>query len=202
MQAGFAMVESGFTRAKNAANIMMKNLMDFSIGSIAFWAIGFGIMFGADALGLFGVDGFFLAKGDPSTKDGLWQLTFWLFQVVFAATAATIVSGAMAERTRFPAYLVYSVFMTALIYPLVGHWVWGGGWLAGLGFTDFAGSTVVHSVGGWAGLAGAIVLGPRTGKYVKVNGKTHVKDIPGHNITLAALGVVILWFVWFYLPVS
>ena len=197
MQAGFAMVESGFTRAKNAANIMMKNLMDFSIGSIAFWAIGFGVMFGTDALGLLGIDGFFLAKGDPSTKEGLWQLTFWMFQVVFAATAATIVSGAMAERTRFSGYLVYSVFISALIYPIVGHWIWGGGWLAGLGFMDFAGSTVVHSVGGWAGLAGAIVLGARTGKYIKINGKTNVKAIPGHNLPLAALGVFILWFGWF-----
>jgi len=123
MQAGFAMVEGGFTRAKNAANIMMKNLMDFSIGSIAFWAIGFGIMFGADALGLFGKDGFFLTAGNPTTKEGLWQLTFWMFQVVFAATAATIVSGAMAERTKFSGYLVYSVFISALIYPVVGHWI-------------------------------------------------------------------------------
>jgi len=197
MQAGFAMVEGGFTRAKNAANIMMKNLMDFSIGSIAFWAIGFGIMFGADVIGLFGKDGFFLAGGDPTTKEGLWQLTFWMFQVVFAATAATIVSGAMAERTKFSGYLVYSVFITALVYPVVGHWIWGGGWLSNLGFTDFAGSTVVHSVGGWAGLAGAIILGPRAGKYIRLNGKTTVKAIPGHNIPLAALGVFILWFGWF-----
>ncbi len=197
MQAGFAMVEGGFTRAKNAANIMMKNLMDFSIGSIAFWAIGFGIMFGADALGLFGKDGFFLTAGNPTTKEGLWQLTFWMFQVVFAATAATIVSGAMAERTKFSGYLVYSVFISALIYPVVGHWIWGGGWLSNLGFIDFAGSTVVHSVGGWAGLAGAIILGPRTGKYIRLNGKTTVKAIPGHNIPLASLGVFILWFGWF-----
>ena len=197
MQAGFAMVEGGFTRAKNAANIMMKNLMDFSIGSIAFWAIGFGIMFGADALGLFGKEGFFLTAGNPTTKEGLWQLTFWMFQVVFAATAATIVSGAMAERTKFSGYLVYSVFISALIYPVVGHWIWGGGWLSNLGFIDFAGSTVVHSVGGWAGLAGAIILGPRTGKYIRLNGKTTVKAIPGHNIPLASLGVFILWFGWF-----
>ena len=197
MQAGFAMVEGGFTRAKNAANIMMKNLMDFSIGSIAFWAIGFGIMFGADAIGLFGKDGFFLSGGDPTTKEGLWELAFWMFQVVFAATAATIVSGAMAERTKFSGYLVYSVFITALVYPVVGHWIWGGGWLSNLGFTDFAGSTVVHSVGGWAGLAGAIILGPRAGKYIRLNGKTTVKAIPGHNIPLAALGVFILWFGWF-----
>jgi len=197
MQAGFAMVEGGYTRAKNAANIMMKNLMDFSIGSIAFWAVGFAIMFGADTLGLIGTDGFFLTGGDPSTREGLWQLAFWMFQVVFAATAATIVSGAMAERTRFSAYLVYSVFISGLIYPIVGHWIWGGGWLAGLGFTDFAGSTVVHSVGGWAGLAGAIVLGPRAGKYVRAGERIVVKAIPGHNIPLAALGVFILWFGWF-----
>ena len=126
MQAGFAMVEAGFTRAKNAVNIIMKNLMDFSVGSIAYWAIGFGIMFGADKAGLFGSDGFFLSGGDPSTGDGLWQIAFWLFQVVFAATAATIVSGAMAERTKFSGYLIYSVFISALIYPVVGHWIWGG----------------------------------------------------------------------------
>jgi len=194
MQAGFAMVEAGFTRAKNAGNIMMKNLMDFSIGSIAFWAIGFGIMFGADAFGLFGTDGFLLSKADPSTGDGLWQFAFWIFQTVFAATAATIVSGAMAERTKFTSYLIYSVFITAFIYPIVGHWIWGGGWLSNKGMVDFAGSTVVHSVGGWAALAGAIILGPRLGKYNK-DGSSNA--IPGHNIPLAALGVFILWFGWF-----
>ncbi|MDP6587589.1 MAG: hypothetical protein QF535_23285, partial [Anaerolineales bacterium] len=161
MQAGFAMVETGFTRAKNAANIMMKNVMDFSIGSIAFWLVGFGIMFGTSAFGLFGTNGFFLGAADPSSGDGLWQFAFWMFQAVFAATAATIVSGAMAERTKFSAYLFYSVFITALIYPVVGHWIWGGGWLSAKGIVDFAGSTVVHSVGGWAALAGAIMLGPR-----------------------------------------
>ncbi len=194
MQAGFAMVETGFTRAKNASNIMMKNLMDFSVGSIAYWAVGFGIMFGADRLGLFGSNGFFLSVGDPSSGDGLWQFAFWMFQVVFAATAATIVSGAMAERTKFIGYLLYSAIISALIYPVVGHWIWGGGWLGGRGMIDFAGSTVVHSVGGWAALAGAIVLGPRLGKYGP-NGT--VKAIPGHNIPLAALGVFILWFGWF-----
>lgn len=198
MQAGFAMVEAGFTRGKNAVNIIMKNLMDFSVGSIAFWAIGFGIMFGADRLGMFGVSGFFLSGGDPSTSDGLWQIAFWMFQVVFAATAATIVSGAMAERTKFSGYLIYSVIISALIYPVVGHWIWGGGWLSKLGMIDFAGSTVVHSVGGWAGLMGAIVLGPRIGKYLDNNGgKKTSKAIPGHNIPLAALGVFILWFGWF-----
>ena len=194
MQAGFAMVETGFTRAKNAANIMMKNVMDFSIGSIAFWLVGFGIMFGTSAFGLFGTNGFFLGAADPSSGDGLWQFAFWMFQAVFAATAATIVSGAMAERTKFSAYLFYSVFITALIYPVVGHWIWGGGWLSAKGIVDFAGSTVVHSVGGWAALAGAIMLGPRLGKYNK-DGSSNA--IPGHNIPLAALGVFILWFGWF-----
>ena len=194
MQAGFAMVETGFTRAKNACNIMMKNLMDFSIGSIAFWLVGFGIMFGTSAFGLFGTDGFFLSSADPSTADGLWQFAYWMFQAVFAATAATIVSGSMAERTKFGSYLFYGVFITAFIYPVVGHWIWGGGWLAEKGMIDFAGSTVVHSVGGWAALAGAIMLGPRLGKYNK-DGSTNA--IPGHNIPLAALGVFILWFGWF-----
>lgn len=194
MQPGFAMVETGFTRAKNAANVLMKNLMDFSIGSIAFWLIGFGIMFGADKFGLFGTTGFFLRSANPSTEEGLWQFAYWMFQIVFAATAATIVSGAMAERTRYPAYLFYSFFVCALIYPIVGHWIWGNGWLAAKGFIDFAGSTVVHSVGGWAALAGAMLVGPRLGKYNK-DGSSNA--IPGHNIPLAALGVFILWFGWF-----
>ena len=197
MQAGFAMVETGFTRAKNAVNIMMKNLMDFSMGSLAFWAIGFGLMFGASSTGWFGTSGFFLSDfkigGDP------WVLAFWMFQAVFCATAATIVSGAMAERTKFSGYLIYSVVLSAIIYPVFGSWAWGSlfngkGWLEGLGFIDFAGSTVVHSVGGWAALAGTIVLGPRMGKYMK-NGK--VKPILGHNMPLAALGVFILWLGWF-----
>jgi Amt family ammonium transporter len=197
MQAGFAMVESGFTRAKNAVNIMMKNLMDFAMGSLAFWAIGFGLMFGATSTGWFGTTGFFLSDFSPGEDP--WVLAFWMFQVVFAATAATIVSGAMAERTKFSGYLVYSVFVSALIYPIFGSWAWGSlykgaGWLEGLGFIDFAGSTVVHSVGGWIALAGAIVLGPRLGKYTK-DGK--VRPIPGHNLPLAALGVFILWLGWF-----
>lgn len=197
MQAGFAMVESGFTRAKNSVNIMMKNLMDFSIGSLGYWILGFGIMFGATMGGLFGTSGFFLADAIPDTAD--WPFAFFIFQTVFAATAATIVSGAMAERTKFSSYLVYSVVISALIYPISGHWAWGSlfngaGWLENLGFIDFAGSTVVHSVGGWAALAGAIVLGPRIGKYAK-NGKS--KAIMGHSIPLAALGVFILWFGWF-----
>jgi Amt family ammonium transporter len=186
MQAGFAMVESGFTRAKNSINIMMKNLMDFSIGSIAFWAIGFGIMFGATTTGWFGTSGFFLSDFTPDGDP--WVLAFWMFQVVFAATAATIVSGAMAERTKFTGYILYSIVVSGLIYPVFGSWAWGSllngsGWLEGFGFIDFAGSTVVHSVGGWAALAGAIVLGPRLGKYTK-DGK--IKPIMGHNIPLAA----------------
>jgi Amt family ammonium transporter len=197
MQAGFAMVETGFTRAKNAINIMMKNLMDFAMGSLAFWAIGFGLMFGITKTGWFGTSGFFLSDFSPGGDP--WVLAFWMFQVVFAATAATIVSGAMAERTKFVGYLIYSVLISALIYPVFGSWAWGslykgGGWLEGLGFIDFAGSTVVHSVGGWAALAGAIVLGPRLGKYTK-DGK--IKPILGHNMPLAALGVFILWLGWF-----
>ncbi len=197
MQAGFAMVESGFTRAKNAVNIMMKNLMDFSVGSIAFLVLGFGIMFGTNPSGWFGTDGFLLS--DFAKDADKWLYAFWMFQVVFAATAATIVSGGMAERTKFSAYLVYSVVISALIYPVYGSWAWGGlyhgsGWLEKLGFIDFAGSTVVHSVGGWAAMWGAIMLGPRKGRYTK-EGK--VVAIPGHSIPMAALGVFILWFGWF-----
>ena len=197
MQAGFAMVEVGFTRAKNAVNILMKNLMDFAIGSMVFWAIGFGLMFGVSSTGWFGTSGFFLSDFAPG-KDP-WVLAFWMFQAVFAATAATIVSGAMAERTKFIGYLVYSALVSALIYPIFGSWAWGSlyhgnGWLENLGFIDFAGSTVVHSIGGWMALAGALVLGPRIGKYAKDG---TVKAIPGHNIPLAALGVFILWLGWF-----
>ena len=194
MQAGFAMVEAGFTRAKNAGNIMMKNLMDFAVGTLAFFAVGYAFMFGKDAGGFIGIDGFFMSGFDPSTPDGMWTFAFWIFQAVFAATAATIVSGAMAERTKFSSYMVYSVFITAFIYPVVGHWIWGGGWLSKMGMIDFAGSSVVHSVGAWTALAGAIVLGPRLGKY-NSDGSSNV--IAGHNIPLAALGVFILWFGWF-----
>jgi len=197
MQAGFALVEAGFTRAKNAINIMMKNLMDFSMGSLAYWAIGFGLMFGISKSGWIGTSGFFLSDFTPGGDP--WVLAFWMFQVVFAATAATIVSGAMAERTKFTGYLIYSLFVSAIIYPIFGSWAWGGlfhggGWLENLGFIDFAGSTVVHSVGGWTALAGAIVLGPRLGKYAKDGS---VRPILGHNIPLAALGVFILWLGWF-----
>ncbi len=197
MQAGFALVEAGFTRAKNAANIMMKNLMDFSIGSLAYWAIGFGIMFGAGNL-FMGTSGFFLRGGVDTFASLDWARipleVKYFFQLVFAATAATIVSGAMAERTRFRSYIAYSVVITSFIYPVVGHWIWGGGWLANLGFWDFAGSTVVHSVGGWLALVGAFLLGPRLGKY---NPDGTSNAIPGHNIPLATLGGLILWLGWF-----
>lgn len=195
MQAGFAMVESGFTRSKNAGNIIMKNTMDFSIGSIFYFLIGFGVMFGDSFGGLFGISGFFNPQNlSLGVFDDLTPATFILFQTVFCATAATIVSGAMAERTRFISYLCYSAGIGLVIYPVVGHWIWGGGWLGELGFVDFAGSTVVHSVGGWAALVGASIIGPRIGKYSK-SGK--VNAIPGHSMTLAALGVFILWFGWF-----
>ncbi|MDR8389660.1 ammonium transporter [Aliifodinibius sp. S!AR15-10] len=194
MQAGFALVETGFTRAKNVANIMMKNLMDFGLGTIFFWICGFAIMYGTDMFGLFGTSNFFLS--DAITPDGeldAWMYANWFFQAVFAATAATIVSGAVAERTKFTAYIIYTVFITAFIYPVVGHWIWGGGWLADLGFYDFAGSTVVHSVGAWAGLVGTMMLGPRIGRFV--NGKP--KKIAGHSMALGTLGVFILWLGWF-----
>lgn len=195
MQAGFAMVETGFTRAKNAGNIIMKNTMDFAVGSIMYWAVGFGLMFGASSNFFFGTSGFFLSEvTSESLGVSISPYAFLLFQTVFAATAATIVSGAMAERTRFSAYLLYSVVISAFIYPVVGHWVWGGGWLSEKGFVDFAGSSVVHSVGGWAAFAGASLLGPRMGKF-DAEGKA--RAIPGHSLTLGALGVFILWFGWF-----
>jgi len=194
MQAGFAMVETGLTRAKNAGNIIMKNLMDFAIGSLAFYVVGFGIMFGSDVAGLFGSSAFMGNTTAEALGVGVPLETFIIFQTVFAATAATIVSGAMAERTKFIAYVIYSGVISLLIYPVVGHWIWGGGWLAKLGMIDFAGSTVVHSVGGWAALMGAAIIGPRIGKYGR-DGKPNA--IPGHSITLAALGVFILWFGWF-----
>lgn len=196
MKAGFAMVEIGFTRSKNAVNALMKNFVDFAISAITFWAIGFGLMFGTTN-GIFGMDGFYL---QDYTKDlDPWLFAFWMFQVVFVSSTAAIVSGAMAERTRFVASLMFTILLTAFIYPIFGSWVWGGlyhgsGWLERLGFIDFAGSTVIHSVGGWAGLAGAIVLGPRLGKYRE---KGVMKPIPGHNIPLAALGTLILWFGWY-----
>lgn len=193
MQAGFAMVETGLTRAKNAGNIIMKNLMDFSVGAVAYLALGWALMYGKlpdGSTGAFaGFSDFFLNKSGDYLG--------WFFQVVFAATAATIVSGAMAERTKFVSYLIYSAVISLVIYPISGHWIWGGGWLYEMGFHDFAGSTVVHSVGGWAALVGALIIGPRVGKYIKVNGKVATKAIPGHNLPLAALGVFILWFGWY-----
>jgi len=192
MQPGFAMVEAGFTRSKNTANILMKNLMDFSIGSILYWAIGFTIMYGDSIGGFIGMPNlFFMSDGFGDNYSDYADL---FFQTVFAATAATIVSGAMAERTEFKAYLIFSIVITVLIYPISGHWTWGGGWLSQLGFHDFAGSSIVHSVGAWVGLAGAAIIGPRIGKYGK-DGKA--KAIPGHNLALGALGVFILWFGWF-----
>lgn len=193
MQPGFAMVETGFTRAKNAGNIIMKNVMDFAIGSVIFWLLGFGLMFGSDIAGLIGTPDF-LIRGDYGAEGSYPSTAFIIFQTVFCATAATIVSGAMAERTKFSAYCLYSLLISALIYPISGHWIWGGGWLSQLGFHDFAGSTAVHMVGGVAALIGATILGPRIGKY-DANGKSHA--IPGHSLTLGALGVFILWFAWF-----
>ena len=194
MQAGFCILESGLTRAKNAGNIIMKNLMDFCIGTPIFWIIGFGIMFGSSSAIFGGIDLF--TRGDYSavTPDGVPFYAFFIFQTVFCATAATIVSGAMAERTDFKAYCIYSAIISLIVYPVSGHWIWGGGWLSELGFHDFAGSCAVHMVGGMAALIGATVLGPRIGKYDK-NGKP--RAILGHNLTMAALGVFILWFCWF-----
>jgi Amt family ammonium transporter len=211
MQAGFALVECGFTRAKNACNIIMKNVMDFAMGSIIYWLFGFSLMFGAMQIGNYlawGGEG--VAFVWTGQTDDQFNWAFLIFQTVFAATAATIVSGAMAERTKFVGYLIYSVLITAIVYPVFGSWAWnglfsGGGWLeapeggllAGMNlpaFSDYAGSTVVHSIGGWCALAGAIVLGPRIGKYGK-DGK--INPIPGHNIPMGALGVFILWMGWF-----
>lgn len=205
MQPGFALVEAGFTRSKNTANILMKNLVDFMVGSILFWFIGFGLMFGVG--NVFGTPHLFdLDAMDNIIQNGLPIEGFLIFQTVFCATSATIVSGAMAERTKFSMYLAYTIAISVLIYPVSGHWTWGGGWLSnadpdsfmmsvfGYTFHDFAGSTVVHSVGGWIALVGAAILGPHLGKYGK-DGKS--KAIPGHNLTLACLGVFILWFGWF-----
>ncbi len=191
MQAGFAMCEAGLTRAKNTGNILMKNMMDFCIGTPAFWLVGFGLMFGGS--------GAFIGKLDPLIR-GSYQFgslptwCFVIFQTVFCATSATIVSGSMAERTNFKAYCLYSAMISLIVYPISGHWIWGGGWLSQLGFHDFAGSTAVHMVGGVTACIGAKILGPRIGKYDR-DGKP--RAIPGHNLTVAALGVFILWFCWF-----
>ena len=200
MQAGFALVETGFTRAKNAANIMMKNLMDFAAGSLAFYVLGAALMFGASkAAGWLGWGG--LGMPSLGAGEGVWDWTFLFFQTMFAATAATIVSGAVAERIEFKSYLIYSALVSAVVYPISGHWMWGSlagessqGWIEAVGFHDFAGSTVVHSVGGWIALAGAIILGPRIGKY-RHDGKAN--PIPGHSLVLGTLGVLLLWIGWF-----
>ena len=193
MQAGFALCEAGFTRAKNTGNILMKNMMDFCIGTPCYWLIGFGLMFGGTGALIGGFDPFI--QGDYSHL-GL-DIPLWVyivFQTVFCATAATIVSGSMAERTNFKAYCVYSAAISLVVYPICGHWMWGGGWLQSMGFHDFAGSAAVHNVGGVIALLGAWMLGPRIGKYDK-DGNPHA--IPGHNLTAGALGVFILWFCWF-----
>ena len=191
MQPGFALVEAGMTRSKNTANILMKNFCDFMCGSVLFWIIGFSLMFGTDH-GLFGWDGLFFRSNGGN--ENLPDAAFFIFQTMFCATAATIVSGAMAERTKFSNYLIYSVLISAIVYPISGHWGWGGGWLAELGFHDFAGSTLVHACGGMLALAGAMALGPRIGKYDRAK---RSRAIPGHNLALCALGVFCLWVGWF-----
>ncbi|MDR1834178.1 MAG: ammonium transporter [Fusobacteriaceae bacterium] len=195
MQCGFAVLEAGLTRQKNTNNVLMKNIMDFCIGSIIFLVLGFGFMFGKSVGGFIGGSGFI----DPTSLqldqfESLSPTVFIFFQTVFCGTAATIVSGAMAERTKFAGYLIYTFVISLIIYPTSGHWIWGGGWLAEMGFVDFAGSTAVHSVGGWAALMGSITLGPRIGKYDD-NGVS--KAIPGHSIMMATTGAFILWFCWF-----
>ncbi len=197
MQAGFGMVEAGFIRSKNAVNILTKNFIDYCSASLFFFLFGYALMFGAGN-GFVGWDlgsgGFgFALSGAPERVGTVQTPAFWFFQAAFCGAAATIVAGGMAGRMKFGAYLMYTVVISGLIYPIVGHWIWGGGWLSDMGFSDFAGSTVVHATGGWAAFIGTIMLGPRIGKYV--NGK--VKAIPGHNIPLASLGVFILWFGWF-----
>ena len=197
MQAGFALCEAGLTRAKNTGNILMKNMMDFCIGTPCYWLVGFGLMFGSTAPIIGRLDPLIRGTYDATNSVVPQTMPLWcyvIFQTVFCATAATIVSGSMAERTNFKAYCVYSAIISLLVYPIGGHWAWGGGWLSTLGFHDFAGSAVVHNVGGVIACLGAAMLGPRIGKYDK-NGKA--KAIPGHNLTAAALGVFILWFCWF-----
>jgi len=194
MQAGFGMVEAGLIRAKNTCNILMKNWLDYCVASIMFFLIGYGLMFG-NGNGLIGWSGFVMQDAPNPSGVPIWA--FWLFQAAFCGAAATIVAGGMAERMKFPAYLAYTAIVSALVYPIIGHWIWGGGWLSKLGFFDFAGSTVVHSTGGWIALVGTMMLGPRIGKFIKVNGNCRVVAIPGHSIPLATLGVFLLWFGWF-----
>lgn len=195
MQCGFAMVETGFTRAKNAGNIIMKNLMDFCIGAIVYMLLGAGLLLGEDALaGLIGIPNY-----GYITNFATYDWSSFVFNLVFCATAATIVSGSMAERTKFASYCIYSAIISLVIYPIEAHWVWGGGWLSKLGFIDFAGSAAIHMVGGISALIGAIMVGPRLGKYTRdANGKViKVNAIPGHSLTLGALGCFILWFCWY-----
>ena len=194
MQAGFAMCEAGFTRAKNTGNILMKNLMDFCIGTPTYWILGFGLMFGGAGAIIGGFDPFVRSDYADVLPSGVPLFAFLIFQTVFCATAATIVSGSMAERTKFISYCIYSFCISAFIYPISGHWIWGGGWLSQLGFHDFAGSTAVHMVGGVCACIGAAILGPRIGKYDKDG---NPRAIIGHNLSLGALGVFILWFCWF-----
>ena len=194
MQAGFALCEAGLTRAKNTGNILMKNMMDFCIGTPCFWIIGFGLMFGGTGALIGGFTPFMQGDFSAVLPDGIPLWVYAVFQTVFCATAATIVSGSMAERTKFSAYCCYSAAISLIVYPISGHWIWGGGWLAQMGFHDFAGSTAVHFVGGLTAMLGAAILGPRIGKYGK-DGKA--RAIPGHNLTAMALGVFILWFCWF-----
>lgn len=207
MNAGFAMLETGFCRRKNAVNMLSKNLIVFAVSTIAFWILGFGLMFG-DGNGFIGLQGFFLNGADNSPAmgdayEGVYSALSWtgvplpakfLFQVAFAGTAATIVSGAVAERIKFIDFVLFSIFLVAIAYPIIGHWIWGGGWLSKMGFQDFAGSTAVHSVGGWCALTGSIILGPRLGKYQQGGG---IMPLPGHNLSIATLGCFILWIGWF-----
>jgi len=208
MNLGFGMVESGFARMKNTVNILSKNFIVFAVSSLGFLVLGWGLMFG-DGNGFMGLNGLFMAGGadnSPLTGDayqGVYSAMSWtgiplwakfFFQLVFCGTAATIVSGAVAERIKYISFIVFSFILTMFVYPIVGHWIWGGGWLANIGFQDFAGSTVVHSVGGWAALAGVLILGPRFGKYGP-NGK--INPIPGHNMPLATIGLFVLWLGWF-----
>lgn len=197
MQAGFALLEGGLHSSRNVVNILMKNVADFTIATLAFWVVGFAIMFGAGNA-LFGTSGWLLGGGEGTFDSLSWtmvplELKFF-FQLVFAGTAATIVSGTIGGRVKFSSYLLFSLLITAIIYPVIGHWIWGGGWLASMGFFDFAGSTVVHAVGGFAALAGALVVGPRIGKY---DAKGKPRAMPGHNMTFAAFGVFVLWLGWF-----
>ncbi|NLW85951.1 MAG: ammonium transporter [Planctomycetes bacterium] len=191
MQAGFGMVEAGFIRAKNVCNILTKNFMDYCAASIMFFLVGYAFMFG-EGNGFIGWSGFGMSEAPNPSGVPTWA--FWLFQAAFCGAGATIVAGAMAERMKFSAYLMYTVFISSLVYPIIGHWVWGGGWLAKMGFVDFAGSSVVHATGGWAACIGAVLLGARIGKF---NGDGKPRAIAGHSIPLASLGVFILWFGWF-----